>query len=135
MAAIATLAVVAATLLAIATAVTARAAALQILGRYVAYRDYLDLEVEGLTGHRVVEVHLYGRLANLLHYTQHAVALGVSHRNLRANEENILGQLAIYHEDILRQIDDSLLDHLAIAILRLQREGNLVARLDRKSVV
>ena len=62
--------VVAATSLMIAAAAVATAAAaacrLQVFGRYVAYRNDLDLEIEGLAGHRMVEVHFHGLFAHLL---------------------------------------------------------------------
>ena len=115
--------------LVVATARTARAVTLQILGRYIAYRDYLDLEVEGLAGHRVVEVHLYGLLANLFDDTQHAVALCVAHGYLRAYEKDVLGQLAIYHKDCFRQIDDCIGDQFSITVFGFEGEGYALAGL------
>ena len=102
---------------------------LQVLGRYVAHRNDLDVEVERLAGHRVVEVHLDVLVADLLDRAHHAVALGVAHRHLAADEEDILGELAVHHEDVLRQIDDRLGDQLAVAVLGLQRERDLLAGL------
>ena len=40
-----------------------------------------------------------------------------------------VGQLAVHHECIFRQIDDRFGDHLAVTVLRREREGNLLARL------
>ena len=89
---------VVATAAAVVSAVSARAAALQVFGRYVAHRYDLDVEVERLAGHRVVEVHLHGLLADLLDDAHHAVALIVAHRNLRTHEEDVLGEFAVHHE-------------------------------------
>jgi len=118
-------------MIAAAAVATAAAAAcrLQVFGRYVAYRNDLDLEIEGLAGHRMVEVHFHGLFAHLLDGTDHAVALCIAHRHLRTCEEDVFGQLAVHHECIFRQIDDRFGDHLAVTVLRREREGNLLARL------
>jgi len=50
-------------------------------------------------------------------------------RHLRTCEEDVFGQLAVHHECIFRQIDDRFGDHLAVTVLRREREGNLLARL------
>ena len=118
----------------VATAIvlaTAAAAALrsQILGLYVAYANNLNLEVEHLASHRVVEVHLHGLLANLADSAEHTVTLVIAHRYLITNEQHLLSQLAIDHKDIFGQIDDSLSDHLAVAIFGLECECHLVANL------
>ena len=89
-----------ATALAIAVA-TAVATALrsQILGSYVTYLNNLNVEVQGLAGHRVVKVPLYGLLCYLLNGAEHTVTLSVAHRNLVADSEQLLSYLAINHKD------------------------------------
>ena len=77
----------------------------------------------------MVEVHFHGLFAHLLDGTDHAVALCIAHRHLRTCEEDVFGQLAVHHECIFRQIDDRFGDHLAVTVLRREREGNLLARL------
>ena len=77
----------------------------------------------------MVEVHLHGRFADLLDDAHHAVALGVAHRNLAALEEDVLGELAVDHEYVFRQVDDGVGDHFAVAVLGLERERNRFADL------
>ncbi len=77
----------------------------------------------------MVEVHLHGLVAHLFHYAHHAVALGVAHGHLRADEEDVLGQLAVHHEDVLGQVHNRVGDELAVAVLGFEREGHLLARL------
>ena len=118
--------VAAAIVLAAATAATLRS---QILGLYVAYAHNLNLEVEHLASHRVVEVHLHGLLAHLADSAEHTVALVVAHRYLVANEQHLLSQLAVDHKYVFGQINDSLSDHLAITVFGLEGECHLVANL------
>ena len=63
---LATAIALAAVALAVAIATAATARTLQILRSHVANRHNLNVEVQGLTGHRVVEVHLNGLLGDLL---------------------------------------------------------------------
>ena len=124
-----------ATLAALVTAVVVLAAATaatlgsQVLGLYVAYAYDLHLEVEHLAGHRVVEVHLNGLLSYLFDGAEHTVALVVAHRDLVANEQHFLSQLAVDHKYVFGQINDSLSDHLAITVFGLEGECHLVANL------
>ena len=50
-----------------------------LLGRF-AYCKYLTLEMEGLAGHLVVEVHLYSISSNFHYYTWNNAAHAVHHR-------------------------------------------------------
>ncbi len=118
--------VAAAVVLATATAATLRS---QIFGLYVAYAYDLNLEVECLAGHRVVEVHLNALLCHLADGAEHTVALIVAHRYLIANEQHLVGDLAVDHKYILGQINDSLCDHLTVAIFGSEGESHLVANL------
>ena len=76
----------------------------------------------------MVEVHLHGIVADLLHHAQHTLALCVGHRNLAAHEENILGQLAVDHEYRFGEVDDRVVDDFAVAVGGSEREGDLLAR-------
>ena len=111
------------------TVATAIAAALssQILWSYVAYLYNLYIEVQSLTSHWVVEVHLNCLLTDLLDNAQHTITLSVAHRHLATNEENLLSQLAIYHKDVLWDVNNSLWYDLSVAILWLQSERYLLA--------
>ena len=111
-----------------ATALPAAAFAGQVFRRHVAHRDHLHVEVERLARHRVVEVHLHGIVADLLHHAQHTLALCVGHRSLAAHEENILGQLAVDHEYRFGEVDDRVVDDFAVAVGGSEREGDLLAR-------
>ena len=118
-----------ATAAAVVSAVSARAAALQVFGRYVAHRYDLDVEVERLAGHRVVEVHLHGLLADLLDDAHHAVALIVAHRNLRTHEEDVLGEFAVHHEYVFGQVYHGVGDQFAVTVLRLKGKRDSFADL------
>ena len=118
--------VAAVVVLAAATAATLRS---QILGLYIAYAYDLNLKVEYLASHRVVEVHLHGLLSYLFDSAEHTVALVVAHRYLVANEQHLLSQLAVDHKYVFGQINDSLSDHLAITVFGLEGECHLVANL------
>ena len=111
------------------TAATAATLWSQILGLYVAYAYDLNLKVEHLAGHRVVEVHLYGLLCHLTDGAEHTVALVIAHRYLIANEQHLISDLAIDHKYILGQINDSLCNHLTVAIFGLEGKSDLVANL------
>lgn len=128
---IATVTIPVATVTIVATIATTAAATLrcQILGGYIANRDDLYLEVEGLARHRVVEVHLHALLANLANDAEHAVALSIAHGYLRTYEEDILYDFAIDHEDSLGQLNQSVGNILTVAIFGLQSKCHLLAGL------
>jgi hypothetical protein len=66
---------------------------------------YLTLEVEGLTCHLVVEVHLYAVFSNLYYYARDNTAHAVHHRDGVADNEKVLADLAVNLECCLWKVD------------------------------
>lgn len=88
-----------ATTFAVVTSASASTLRSQILGGYIAYLNNLNIEVQSLARHGVVEVHLNALLGYLLNDTVHAVTLSVAHWDNVAYDEQLLGQLAVNHEN------------------------------------
>ena len=115
----------AATAATVTTAITASAATFShgrelgdLLCCGLANLQYRTAEVQGLACQRVVEVHHDDVLFYLQYGAIHAMALRVHHRNGVAFLDHLGIELAVYLEDVLRQIQYVLFLVFAIRIGR-----------------
>lgn len=96
----------------------------------IAYFDDRSFELEGLAGHRMVEIHRNALIAYGLNRSDHAVSLIVAHGKLIADFEHAVFDFAIDHEDLFRKIDHRLGHHFAVGFSRFEPEGKRISRLE-----
>ena len=91
--------------------------------------DHLAGEVEGLAGHRVVEVHHNGVWLDLVNGSLYDLASVAEHRDDLAYDEKILANFPVDLKSGLRQLEETAGVECAVAFLRSEGERELVARL------
>ncbi len=84
--------------------------------------------MQGLAGHRVVEVHRHAVLSHALDLALHDLAGRVEHRDDVSRHEQILTELAVYLEGALRDVNLVLRVVCAVPFLRCEGELELVTR-------
>ena len=91
----------------------------------------LDLpgEVQGLAGHRMVEVHGHAVLAHRLYLALDHLSGGVEHRDDVARHEEVFAHLAVDLECALRNVGLVFRFVCAVAFLRGESEFEVVTRL------
>ena len=80
--------------------------------------NHLSCEVERLSCHLMVQVHLYGILAYFKHYSRYHTAHAVHHRDCVAWNEKVFPYFAVDFERCLRQVYDPGRIHLTVTVSR-----------------
>ena len=85
--------------------------AMETFGKFLfcslAYGENLSCEMEGLSCHLVVEVHLYAVFAYLEDHTRDHSAHAVEHRDCIARYEKVLAYFTVHFECRFRKVEDA----------------------------
>lgn len=87
----------------------------------------LTLEIHGLAGHRMIEIHDNGLVLDFSDLALAYLVGAVEHRNEIAFHKKVIPQYSIYCKGTLRQFYDVLRIRLAIFVFRLHDEVEFVA--------
>ena len=107
----------------------------QLFVRRFTYTQDFTGEIQSLSGHRMVEVHLHGFFFHFKDEARNHSAAGCHHRNGFSGDEQILANLSVHFESGFRQVDDAVLFDFAVTLFRCQRKCEFVARLESFDVV
>ena len=84
----------------------------------LAHAEDFAFEVEGLSCHLVIHVHLDHLLAHFKNDARNHSSHAVEHRDGRARNEKVLADFSVYLECSLRKVDDPARVHFAVSVCR-----------------
>ena len=101
----------------------------QLLVRSAAHALYLTGEVQGLAGHRMVEVHGHGGVGHLVDGALDYLTGLVQHRDGAADDQQVITHLSVNGEGRLGEVNEVFRVIDAVAVFGAQDEVEAIARL------